>query len=43
MKEGVGDSDMLLGKQVIRRDDGLDLVSIAEDFLEQLASNSNRP
>jgi len=43
MKEGVGDSDMLLGKQVIRRDDGLDLVSIAEDVLEQLASNSNRP
>lgn len=43
MKEGVGDSDMLLGKQVIRRDDGLDLVSIAESALEQLASNSHRP
>jgi len=43
MVPGTKESDMLLGKQVIRRDDGLDLVSIAEDALERLAGNSNRP
>lgn len=44
LAEGITDGDMLLGKQVIKRDDGLDLEKLAEETLEELnmADNMHR-